>query len=224
MTFALHKRLSGGRYFRLAYTYAHAIDNRQDALVAGAPSTVQNSDNTKSERASRVTDQRQRLTVSAIEESNPFAAGQRFLATMFDHWTVSGIMTFGSGRPANEMVSGDPNQDGNTSNDRLSGYGRNAFIGRDYANHGSKGGKEDESGRTLSSGVDRGFVQSVQSRESEVQIDDEGYYNAAGQFIKYTQSVEGAYYPAYYQQPANLMKVTSAYAPRQMQLSMRLNF
>jgi hypothetical protein len=82
---------------------------------------------------SSVTDQWQRLTVSAIEEPNPFAAGQKFLATMFDHWTVSGIMTFGSGRPANAMVSGDPNQDGNTSSDRLSGYGRNAFIGPDYA-------------------------------------------------------------------------------------------
>jgi hypothetical protein len=30
-------------------------------------------------------------------------------------------------------VFGDPNQDGNTSNDRLSGYGRNVFLGPDYA-------------------------------------------------------------------------------------------
>ena len=89
MTVSLHKRMSGGLYFRLAYTWAHAIDNGQDALVAGAPATVQNSYSTKSERASSVTDQRQRLTISAIEEPNPFAPRQKTLATMFDHWKIS---------------------------------------------------------------------------------------------------------------------------------------
>jgi len=39
----------------------------------------------------------------------------------------------GSGRPANSTGSGDPKQDGNTGNDRLAGYGRNAFLGPDYA-------------------------------------------------------------------------------------------
>jgi len=35
--------------------------------------------------------------------------------------------------PAESTVSGDPNQDGNTDNDRLAGCGRNAFLGPDYA-------------------------------------------------------------------------------------------
>ena len=87
----------------------------------------------KSERGPSVTDQRNRLTISAIEEPHPFDAGQKTLAAMFDHWRISGVMTYGSGRPANADVSGDPNQDGNTSNDRLAGYGRNAFTGPDYA-------------------------------------------------------------------------------------------
>lgn len=132
MTVALHKRMSAGMYFRLAYTWAHAIDDGQDALATGQ-STVQNSYSTKSERASSVTDQRQRLSISAIEEPNPFAAGQKVLATMFDHWKISGITIYGTGRPANATVSGDPNQDGNTGDDRLSGYGRNSFLGPDYA-------------------------------------------------------------------------------------------
>jgi hypothetical protein len=109
------------------------IDDGQDVLLAGSPSTVQNSYSRKSEQASSVTDQRQRLSISNIEEPNPFADGQKGLAAVFDHWKVSGIVTYGSGRPASAMVSGDPNQDGNTSNDRSSGYGRNAFIGPDYA-------------------------------------------------------------------------------------------
>jgi hypothetical protein len=133
MTVSLHKRMAGGMYFRQAYTWAHAIDGGQDALVAGAPATVQNSYSTQSERASSVTDQRQRLTISAIKEPNPFEAGQKVLAAMFNYWKISGIMTYGSGRPTNATVSGDPNQDGNTSNDRLSKYGRNALLGPDYA-------------------------------------------------------------------------------------------
>ena len=58
------------------------------------------------------------------------------------------------------------------------------------------------------------------------EVSDSGYYNLAGQFIKYTQYPVsgGAPYPAYYQQPTSLMKPMSAFAPRQMQLSMRLNF
>lgn len=88
--------------------------------MARSPSTVQNSYSTKSERGPSVTDQRQRLTISGSEELNPFAPEQKMLGAIFNHWKISGIMTYGSGRPANATVSGDPNQDGNTSNDRLS--------------------------------------------------------------------------------------------------------
>ncbi|MBZ5565575.1 MAG: hypothetical protein LAP13_24535, partial [Acidobacteriia bacterium] len=53
---------------------------------------------------------------------------------------------------------------------------------------------------------------------------DEGFYNSVGQFVKYIQKAGGTYYPAYYQQPTSFMKTTSAFAPRQTQFSMRLNF
>jgi hypothetical protein len=99
MTVSLHKRMAGGMYFRQAYTWAHAIDSGQDALVAGAPATVQNSYSTQSERASSVTDQRQRLRISAIKEPNPFEAGQKVLAAMFNHWKISGIMTYAQRAP-----------------------------------------------------------------------------------------------------------------------------
>jgi hypothetical protein len=224
MTVSLHRRISGGMYFRLAYTWAHAIDNGQDALVAGQPATVQNSYSTASEKASSVTDQRQRLSVSAIEEPNPFSAGQKVFATMFDHWKISGIMTYGTGRPANAEVSGDPNQDGNTSNDRLSGYGRNAFIGPDYASMDLRlARKLDLGGRCHMELTGESF--NLMNRDNQRYLTDaSGFYNSAGQFIKYSQSAGGTYYPAYYQQPTSLMKPTSSYAPRQVQLSMRLNF
>ena len=223
MTVSVRKRMSGGMDFRLAYTWAHAIDNGQDAPATGA-SAVQNSYSTKSEKASSVTDQRQRLSISAIEEPNPFAAGQKALAAMFDHWKISGIMTYGSGRPASAMVSGDPNQDGNTSNDRLSGYGRNSFIGPDYASMDLRlTRKMDLGGRYHLEMTAESF--NIFNRDNKRDdLSDSGYYNAAGQFVRYAQKVGGTYYPAYYQQPTSLMKPMSAFAPRQMQVSMRLNF
>ena len=226
MTVSLRKRMSRGMDFRLAYTWAHAIDNGQDALVAGQPSTVENPFAPKSERASSVTDQRQRLSISAIEEPNPFAAGQKTLAAMFDHWKISGIMTCGSGRPANATVEGDPNQDGNTSNDRLSGYGRKAFIGPDYATMDLRMVRKINLGERYHLELTAESFNLFNRDNQRYELSDSGYYNLAGQFIKYTQYPVsgGAPYPAYYQQPTSLMKPMSAFAPRQMQFSMRLNF
>ncbi len=221
MTVSLRKRMSGSLDFRLVYTWAHAIDNGQDALATGAP-TVQNSYSTKSEKASSVTDQRQRLSISAIEEPNPFAARQKALAAMFDHWKISGIMTYGSGRPASAMVSGDPNQDGNTSNDRLSGYGRNSFIGPDYASMDLRLARKLNLGEKCHLDLTAESFNLFNRDNQREDLSDNGYYDSAGQFIKYNQP--GTNYPAYYQQPTSLMKPMSAFAPRQMQFSIRLNF
>jgi hypothetical protein len=209
-------------YFNLAYTWAHAIDNGQDALVAGQPVTVQNSYAAKSERGPSVTDQRQRLTISAIDEPHPFAKGVP--ATVFDHWKVSGIMTYGSGRPANATVSGDPNQDGNLSNDRLPGYGRNAFTGPDYASLDLKLGRLISVGERFHLELSGDSFNLFNRNNERLVITDNGFQSTAGQFIKYTQSVGGTYYPAYYQQPTTFLKPAASFAPRQMQLSMRLNF
>jgi hypothetical protein len=224
LTVSLRRRVSGGMYFGLAYTWAHAIDDGQDALVAGQPVTVQNSYAAKNERGPSVTDQRQRLTISAIEEPNPFAMGQKVLATLFDHWKISGIMTYGSGRPANATVAGDPNQDGNTSNDRLPGYGRNSFTGPDYASMDLKVGRMMNLGKRLHLELSGDSFNLFNRNNEMLLITDNGFQSSAGQFIKYTQSVNGVYYPAYYQQPTSFLKPTSSFAPRQMQVSMRLNF
>ncbi len=224
LTVSLRKRTSGGMYFNLAYTWAHALDNGQDALVAGQPVTVQNSYSTKSERGPSVTDQRNRLTISAIEEPHPFAEGQKALGTLFNHWKISGIMTYGSGRPANATVSGDPNQDGNMSNDRLSGYGRNAFTGPDYASMDLKVGRMMNLGERLHLELSGDSFNLFNRNNERLVVTDNGFQSTAGQFIKYAQYLGNTYYPAYYQQPTSLMKPTTSFAPRQMQFSVRLNF
>jgi hypothetical protein len=224
LTVSLNKRMSRGMSFRLSYTWAHAIDDGQDALVAGQPATVQNSYAANSERGPSVTDQRNRLTIALIEEPHLFDSGLAILAPVFNHWRVSGIMTYGSGRPANASVSGDPNQDGNTENDRLSGYGRNAFEGPDYATMDLRLVRKIKLAGHWRMEL-MGDSYNLFNRDNQrYTVSNSGFYDSAGQFVKYTQLAGDTYYPAYYQQPTSFMKATSAYAPRQVQLSMRLNF
>jgi hypothetical protein len=133
-------------------------------------------------------------------------------------------MTYGSGRPANATVSGDPNQDGNLSNDRLPGYGRNAFTGPDYASLDLKLGRLINVGERFHLELSGDSFNLFNRNNERLVITDNGFQSTAGQFIKYTQNVGGTYYPAYYQQPTTFLKPASSFAPRQMQLSMRLNF
>jgi hypothetical protein len=216
--------MAGGMYFRLAYTWAHSVDDGQDALVAGQPATVQNSFATKSERGPSVTDQRHRLTITGVEEPVPFEPGQKFLAAIFDHWKISTIMTYGSGRPANATVSGDPNQDGNTSNDRLPKYGRNALLGPDYASTDLRIARKIDLGGHFHLQLTGESFNLFNRDNKRYPVTDNGFYNSAGQFVKYTQSAGGTYYPAYYQQPTSFMQPASSFAPRQLQFSMRLDF
>src|SRR4029077_12916293 len=80
-----------------------------------------------------VTDQRHRLIAAFSAEPRPFHRGHELLGFLFNDWKISTVVNFGSGRPVNATVSGDPNQDSNGLNDRLPGYRRNAFTGPDYA-------------------------------------------------------------------------------------------
>lgn len=224
MTASVRTRMSHGVYFRLAYTWAHAIDDGQDALVAGQPATVQNSYNTKSERGPSVTDQRHRLSISWITEPRPFAAGQGLLATMFDHWRLSGVMTYGSGRPAQARVYGDPNQDSNTSNDRLPGFGRNAFLGPDYATMNMRISRKINFGSHYRLELTGESFNLFNRDNKRYGVSDNGFWNSSGQFVQYTKRAGGIYYPAYYQRPTSFMKATSAYAPRQLQVAMRFIF
>lgn len=51
------------------------------------------------------------------------------MGRLFNNWKTSGVVTIGSGRPISATVTGDANQDGNTSNDRLPGFSGNSLVG-----------------------------------------------------------------------------------------------
>ena len=126
-TLSIHRRMTSGLYFRLAYTYAHAMDHGQDALVAGRPALVQNSYSPQAEYGPSVTDQRQRFAFSWIADPKLFGRNQPILSQIFNNWKAAGVVTVGSGRPINASVTGDPNQDGN-SEKRSSSWREAQFI------------------------------------------------------------------------------------------------
>ncbi len=132
-TVSINRRVARGSYLRISFTYARAIDDGQDALVAGQPATVQNSYAPSTERGPSVTDQRDRLVAAFSVEPHPFHRGHELAGHLFNDWKISSVINYGSGRPFSATVAGDPNQDGNDLNDRLPGYSRNGFTGPDYA-------------------------------------------------------------------------------------------
>jgi hypothetical protein len=224
MTISVRRQMTSGIYFRLAYTFAKAIDDGQDALVAGRPAVVQNSYATSAERGPSVTDQRNRLMFSWIADPKPFDRGQPFLARMFNDWKLAGVFTYGSGRPENVMVSGDPNQDGNGTNDRLPGASRNSFLGPDYATTDSRLTRRLYVHDRVKLDLILESFNLLNRDNKRVQVTEDGLQSNTAHFIRISNQLGINYYPGHYQIPRNPLQATNAYSPRQVQLAMKLIF
>ncbi len=220
-TLSINRRVARGTYARLSYTYARAIDDGQDALVAGQPATVQNSFDPNAERGPSVTDQRHRLVFAFSLEPRPFHRGHELLGRFFNDWRFSYVMNYGSGRPVNASVSGDPNQDGNDLNDRLPGYTRNAFTGPDYATADLRITRVIHLGERYKLNFVAEAFNLTNRDNQRVAITSNGMVSTAGTFVQSSTTVHTAPYPGYYELPSNFMKPNAAYAPRQVQLALK---
>jgi hypothetical protein len=223
-TVAINRRVSRGTYLRLSYTWAHAIDDGQDALIAGEPAAVQNSYAPNAERGPSVTDQRQRMVASFSAEPRPFHRGQELLGHIFNDWRISSLVTAGSGRPVNATVSGDPNQDGNDENDRLPGYRRNGFTGPDYASTDLRLVRKVHVGHGYRMDFTADSFNLFNHANDRVTITSNGLTAEATTFTPYSAYVNGVPYPGYYQQPQNFLKPNAAFAPRQVQFGVKMIF
>ena len=223
-TLSINRRASRGVYLRLAYTYAHAIDDGQDALVAGQPATVQNSYQPSAERGASVTDQRQRFVAAWSMEPRPFHRGHELLGHVFNEWRLSGITTIGSGRPINAAVDGDPNQDGNGLNDRLPGYSRNAFTGPDYATTDFRLTRKIRLNERYKLDLSADSFNLFNRDNRRVDLTSNGFSTSSTTFVQSFTSIGVHYYPAYYQKPQNFLKPNAAYAPRQLQFGAKFIF
>ena len=220
-TLSINRRVARGSYLRFSYTYAHAIDDGQDALVAGQPATVQNSYVPSAERGPSVTDQRQRLVVAFSAEPHPFHREHELLGHVFNDWKMSTVVNYGSGRPFNATVAGDPNQDGNDLNDRLPGYSRNAFTGPDYATADLRLTKTVRFGERYKLNLVAESFNLFNRDNQRVTITSNGLESSASTFVQSSVTANIAPYPGYYTLPNNFMKPNAAYAPRQIQLALK---
>ena len=223
-TVSARRRVTNGFYFHAAYTWAKAIDDGQDALVAGAPALVQNSFNTKQDRALSVTDQRHRTVVGWSADPKPFHRDHPILRTIFNSWLISGIVTSGTGRPVTGKINGDPNQDGNTGNDRLPTAGRNAFTGPDYVAADMRLTRELNLNERFQLQLTVESFNVMNRDNKRVDITDNGFSTSAGGFVQITKKVGSTVYPAFFQKNSAFLSATNAYAPRQIQMALRLKF
>jgi Carboxypeptidase regulatory-like domain/TonB dependent receptor len=221
-TLSINRRMAQGLYLRLSATYARALDDGQDALVAGQPATVQNSYNPNAERGPSVTDQRLRVVAAVSAEPRPFHREHELLGRYFNDWKVSSIFTYGSGRPVTATVTGDPNQDGNDLNDRLPGYSRNGFTGPDYATEDLRLTRKFE----LRQHVRLEFVAeafNLFNRDNQrVAITSNGLVTTASYFVPSSVTANAQPFPGYYTLPSNFMKPNAAFAPRQIQVGLKV--
>jgi hypothetical protein len=158
-----------------------------------------------------------------VAEPN-FHFDQKVLGRLANNWKLSSVLTAGSGRPINATMAGDPNGDGNIYNDRLPGYGRNAFIGPDYFSTDMRVTRSMRCGNRVVLNFIAESFNLFNRTNSRVQISDDGFYNSAGQFVAYSTTVKGTRYPGEFLMNSQFLTATNAYAPRQVQLSLRLSF
>ncbi len=222
-TIMLKGQVNKNLFVRLGYTFAKAIDDGTDSLVVGRPGNVQNAYAVQLERGLSVDDQRNRFVGSAVYET-PWSFELPALNALLKHWTVSTIMTVGSGRPINATMAGDSNRDDNPYNDRLPGAVRNAYIGPDYFTVDVRLSKGFQLGERLRLTVLAESFNLANRINQRVDISDDGFLNSAGQFVAYSTQVGKSLYPGEFVKNSRFLMPTNSYAPRQTQLSVRVNF
>jgi hypothetical protein len=226
-TLSARRRMTRGLYFRVAYTYAKATDTGQDAPRAGSPPQVENTFAPDLEKGRSVTDQRQRFLASWIWEPGFFHRDQPAMRALFNDWRLSGVVTVGSGRPVNARINGDPNRDANGDNDRLPGAGRNAYQGPGYAT------TDIRLARTIYL-TERWKLElmaeafNVMNRTNHrIENTDDGFLGTAGHFVPIPPPPQPgtiSTVPGFFERDSDFLVPTSAYAPRQLQVSIRVKF
>lgn len=223
MTISLKRQMNHGTYFQVGYTMAKAMDDGPDALVVGRPGNVQNAYATSLEWGPSVTDQRNRFVAAWVAQPK-FQLQQATLNKLVNNWMASSVVTAGSGRPLNATMAGDPNADGNIYNDRLPGYIRNAFVGPNYFSTDMRLTRSIRCGERVVWNLMAESFNLFNRTNSRVQISDDGFYNSSGQFVAYSTTVGHKVYPGQFLVNSKFLTPTNAYAPRQLQFSLRLSF
>jgi len=135
VTIELNRRMTNHMQLRAAYTLGQVIDTVPDAtaVVPGSSSDdakyASNPKNFEVDRAPGNNDQRHRLVLSGMWDTNGIADSREGMArNLIGGWSFSAIVTAQSGQPYSARIGAvDLNGDGNTRNDYAPGTTRNQY-------------------------------------------------------------------------------------------------
>lgn len=129
LTVEFNRRFSGHWQFNMSYTLSKAKDDKPDqtSVVVGADDgkIAENSFNLAGEYGRSDLDVRHRFIFSPLYDTGKFNSDNKFVRFLLSDYIFTGILAAQSGFAYSVVVTGDPNGDGNTANDRAPGTLRN---------------------------------------------------------------------------------------------------
>ena len=132
LSFEFNRRFSDHWSFVSSYTLSKAKDNKPDqtSVVVGSDDgkVAQNQFDLTGEYGRSDLDVRHRFIFSPVYNTRTFPYSEnKILRALLSDYLFTGILTAQSGFAYSAGVSGDPNRDGNSANDRAPGTVRNQF-------------------------------------------------------------------------------------------------
>ena len=133
LSFELNRRFSNRWQFTTSYTLSKAKDDKPDqtSVVPGTDDAkiAENNFDLSGEYGRSDVDVRHRFIFSPVYETGTFKYSEnKFPRALLSDYIFTGILQAQSGFAYSALVSGDPNNDGNTANDRVPGTLRNQFT------------------------------------------------------------------------------------------------
>jgi outer membrane receptor protein involved in Fe transport len=133
LSFELNRRLANRWQFNMSYTLSRAKDDKPDqtSVVPGGgddAKIAQNQFDLSDEYGRSDLDVRHRFIFSPVYETGTFTySDNAFVRALLSDYILTGIITAQSGIAYSALISGDANNDGITSTDRVPGTRRNEF-------------------------------------------------------------------------------------------------
>lgn len=133
LSLELNRRFADRWQFNMSYTLSKAKDDKPDqtSVVPGGGDDAKIAENQfdlSGEYGRSDLDVRHRFIFSPVYETGTFGYSEnKIVCALLSDYILTGIITAQSGFAYSALVSGDPNNDGITSNDRVPGTRRNEF-------------------------------------------------------------------------------------------------
>lgn len=133
LSFEFNRRFANHWQFSTSYTLSKAKDSKPDStsVVPGTDDAkiAENQFDLTGEYGRSDMDVRHRFIFSPVYETGTFKYSEnKFVRALLSDYVFTGILQAQSGFAYSALVSGDPNNDGNTATDRVPGTKRNQFT------------------------------------------------------------------------------------------------